>query len=297
MSAKVVAFINFKGGVGKTANAVNIGAALAQFHNKRVLIVDLDAQCNASLWLLDKPDWRAHTEDLRKTVYQLFRDHISKTEKFDFDKAVLRGVPRSEEGFCHLATLDLLPAAVELIEIEDRISHRNTDDNFKYLAESLKPILRQYDYVFLDCPPNIYSVSRNALFLADDLVIPYIPDFLSLSGFQIFAGLVEQFQESTASHKGGRKRARISAVIVNRYQRGNVYDEGIAELNMLVGQLKREKLIDERATVIEPPIRSCVKVAASPDYHLPVTIYAPGSIGAQDYFDVTQNLLAHFEEK
>lgn len=295
MSAKVVAFINFKGGVGKTANAVNIGAALAQFHEKRVLIVDLDAQCNASLWLLDKPAWRAHTEDLRRTVYQLFRDHISRTDKFDFNNAVIRGVPRNEEGFPALNNLDLLPAAVELIEIEDKIGRKNTDENFRYLAESLKPALRQYDYILLDCPPNIYSVSRNALFFADDLVIPYIPDFLSLSGFQIFAGLVEQHQESIASHRGGRKRARISAVVVNRYQRGNVYDEGITELNMLVARLKEDRLIDERAAIIEPPIRSCVKVAASPDFHLPVTIFAPGSIGATDYVDVTQNLLAHFE--
>jgi chromosome partitioning protein len=76
LGAKVVAFVNFKGGVGKTANVVNIGAGLAKYHGKRVLIVDLDAQSNSSLWLMQPPEWREHTRSLKKTVYQLFKDQI-----------------------------------------------------------------------------------------------------------------------------------------------------------------------------------------------------------------------------
>lgn len=62
MAAKVIAFVNFKEGVGKTANVVNIGASRAMYYKKRVLIVDLDAQSNSSLWLMKPDEWRKHTK-------------------------------------------------------------------------------------------------------------------------------------------------------------------------------------------------------------------------------------------
>ena len=67
------AFINFKGGVGKTATVVNIGAALARVHNKKVLIVDLDAQSNSSLWLMRPDRWRDHVARGRRSTFQILK--------------------------------------------------------------------------------------------------------------------------------------------------------------------------------------------------------------------------------
>lgn len=72
MPPTVVAFLNFKGGVGKASSVVNIGACLAATHQKRVLVIDLDAQCNTSLWLLRKTALRRHTEEPARTVSPMY---------------------------------------------------------------------------------------------------------------------------------------------------------------------------------------------------------------------------------
>jgi chromosome partitioning protein len=96
--SQVIAFINFKGGVGKTANAVHVGTCLAADHNKRVLIVDLDPQCNATFWLLPPKEWRSRIDDMTRTVYQVFHDQINGTKKFSPGSSIIRGVPISETG-------------------------------------------------------------------------------------------------------------------------------------------------------------------------------------------------------
>jgi hypothetical protein len=74
LPGRVIAFVNFKGGVGKTANVVNVGACLAKYHGKKVMIVDLDAQCNSSVWLMKPEELERHNKDLSRCVYQIFRD-------------------------------------------------------------------------------------------------------------------------------------------------------------------------------------------------------------------------------
>jgi len=137
--AKVIAFINFKGGVGKTSNAVNLGAVLARDFGKRVLIVDLDAQCNSTYWLLRHHERRALDETPQRTTCQIFLDHMVGTQIFDFDAAVIRGVPRSAAGNPHIASLDLLGAHVNLLDMEDRLSGRTLQPFFSFLEKTLKP--------------------------------------------------------------------------------------------------------------------------------------------------------------
>jgi len=292
----VVAFVNFKGGVGKTANVVNIGAALAAIHQKRVLVVDLDAQCNSSLWLLNKQAWRDHTEGNRRTTYQLFKDKALGTRLFNFEDAVIRGVPISANGFRLISNLHLLPAAVELLEIEQLLASRMAQGAYRYLFAELNDRRRDYDYILIDCPPHFLWTTKNAVFLADHLAIPYIPDFLSLSGFQQLAKLVEAFGRQVEGNRLALGRTRISAIIVNRYAKvGNVFQQGLLELEELTRKLKAAGLIHPKTTVLNPPIRQCVKVAEAPAVHLPVLLHAPGSIGDTDYAALTQSFLDHYE--
>src|ERR1700730_1067022 len=120
MSSKVLAFINFKGGVGKTATVVNIGSALAKLHEKKVLIVDLDPQCNSSLWLMRPDRWREHVARGRRSTFQVFDDALQGKGRFNFDEALVKGVV-TWTGFMDLQKLHLVPAAVELLRIEDKI--------------------------------------------------------------------------------------------------------------------------------------------------------------------------------
>ena len=92
MSAKVLAFINFKGGVGKTACAVNIAATMAKLHDKKVLIVDLDPQSNSSLWLMRPDVWREHVAKGRRSTFEIFDDAIQGKDRFNFDESVIKGV-------------------------------------------------------------------------------------------------------------------------------------------------------------------------------------------------------------
>ncbi len=293
----IVAFINFKGGVGKTANVVNIGACLAKYHRKKVLIVDIDAQCNATFWLLKRSHLSRRLEDPSLTVYQVFADHIGGKRCFDFNNSVIRGVPISDEGFPYISHLDLLPSSISLMEIEERLSGLHDTPYYSAMFEGLKDAVKEYDYVLIDCPPNIYSISKNALYFADAYVVPYLPDFLSLSGFRLFSRMVKSFQYQVSGPQGKKLNPRIVAVIINRYRSiGNVFDQSINELKLEIRNLKTQKLIHQCAAVLTPYIRDCVKVAECSNAHQPVIIYSEKSIGSYDYFKLTDSLINHIEE-
>jgi chromosome partitioning protein len=297
MSSKVLAFINFKGGVGKTASVVNIGATLAKLHGKKVLIVDLDPQANSSLWLMRPDRWREHVAKGRKSTYQIFDDALQGKGKFSFDESVVQGVV-TWTGFVDLPKLHLLPSAVELLRIEDKIHELRAPGIYQILESALAPHFKQYDYVLLDCPPNLYSTTKNAVFSADSCVVPYVPDYLSLSGFQVLAEHIGEFRERFGSHLPSRRKPHIGALIVSHYrQTGNVFRLAINELELSMANLQARGAIPENTILLEPYIRHCVRVAESTSEHLPVILYAPGSIGAQDYCDLTQRFLDHFDNK
>ena len=297
MSSKVLAFINFKGGVGKTATVVNIGATLAKLHEKKVLIVDIDPQSNSSVWLMRPDRWYEHVAGGRRSTFQIYDDALNDKNRFDFEEALVRGVV-TWTGFTDLPRLHLLPAAIELLRIEDKIHELRPSAVHQLLDAALSAYFKEYDYVLLDCPPNLYSTTRGAVFSADSCVVPCVPDFLSLSGFQVLAEEILNMRQKFAPYLPGRRRPNIGALIVSHYrQSGNVFRLAINELELSIAQLQRTGLLSSHTTILEPYVRYCVRVAESTNEHLPVLLYAPGSIGAQDYCDLTQRFLNHFENK
>lgn len=297
MSAKVLAFINFKGGVGKTATVVNIAATLAKLHEKKVLIVDLDPQSNSSLWLMRPDHWREHVAHGRRSTFQMFDDAIQGKNRFDFGASLVQGVV-TWTGFTDLPKLHLLPASVELLRIEDKIHELRAPGVFQIVEGALAPYFKAYDFVLLDCPPNLYTTTKNAIFSADSCVVPYVPDYLSLSGFQVLAEVIADLRQRFGEHLPGRRRPNIGALIVSHYrQTGNVFRLAINELEISLANLKGTGLLEDGTVLLTPSIRHCVRVAESTSEHLPVILYAPGSIGAQDYCDLVQGFLDHFDGK
>lgn len=297
MSAKVLAFINFKGGVGKTATVVNLAATLAKFHEKKVLIVDLDPQANSSLWLMRPSRWREHVEHGRRSTFQIFEDAIQGKTRFDFNTALVQGV-LTWTGFTDLPKLHLLPASIELLRVEDRIHELRAPGVFQILEGTLSPYFKAYDFVLLDCPPNLYTTTKNAIFSSDSCIVPYVPDYLSLSGFQVLAEVIAELRRRFADHVLGRREPNIGALIVSHYrQTGNVFRLAINELEISLARLKAAGLLEDGTLLLNPYIRHCVRVAESTSEHLPVILYAPGSIGAQDYCDLAQDFLNHFDGK
>lgn len=292
---KRFAVINFKGGVGKTAMVVNLGASLVKYHGKRVLIVDLDPQSNASLWLMEPRHWELLVDSGRRSTYQIFQDHLKGTKIFDFEEAVVPGVPWSK-GASKLPGLDLLPAAVELLKVEDHIHTNKYVQFYKFVFKSLKPYFDQYDYVFFDCPPNVYSVTQNALFAADACLVPYVPDYLSLSGFRILSEKIEEFYDRVSGAMTKRSRPGILGLVVSHFQVNvKTYRHTIRELELQLQELKDKKQISPKAVVLEPYIRRNAAVAASTDVHLPVCLHDPNSPGALDYGQLSSSFLKHLE--
>jgi chromosome partitioning protein len=297
MSTKVLAFINFKGGVGKTACAVNIAATLAKLHEKKVLVVDLDPQSNSSLWLMRPDQWREHVAKGHRSTFEIFDDAIQGKERFDFNESLVKGVV-TWTGFVELPQLHLLPASVELLRVEDRIHELRAPAVYRILERALKDHIGAYDYVFFDCPPNLYSTTKNAIFLSDSCIVPYIPDYLSLSGFQVLAEYIAELRGRYMDSTGDRRHPNVGGVIVSHYrQTGNVFRLAINELEIMLAELRSRGILETNVSLLQPFIRHCVRVAESTSEHLPVVLYAPGCIGAQDYSDLTQNFLTHFHHK
>jgi chromosome partitioning protein len=114
---KIISFINLKGGVGKTTLTVNIASILAKVHSKKVLVVDLDPQTNATVSLISQTEWEK--VNLRKqTLYHLFNDKINSGSDFDLGKAIIKNV-------ANIQNLNLLPSSLNLVEIQDRINTCN----------------------------------------------------------------------------------------------------------------------------------------------------------------------------
>lgn len=192
----VLSFINLKGGVGKTTTGVAVAEILAQEDRKHVLLVDLDPQTNATVTLISEDIWSELDRDGR-TIAQLFSDRINSHDapKFDIEKAIAKRVSTINDG---IARLDLLPSSIRLIDIQDRIPMIALSGNFtanplEILKNALQPVIDRYDYVIIDCPPSLGTVTKNGLRISTGYVIPTIPDIVSTWGIYQIVENVERF--------------------------------------------------------------------------------------------------------
>ncbi len=196
--AQVIAFINLKGGVGKTTTAVAVAELLATEHRKRVLLMDLDPQTNATVMLIGDEKWgKLNSEG--HTLKTLFSDALEEDESkrsFDLEATRQRGVSPVRE----VRRLDLLPSSLDLIDVQDRLAgvpmgkYYSTNPT-ALLQRATKPIIDEYDYVIIDCPPNLGIITLNGLRMANGFIIPTIPDVLSTYGIPQILKRVKGFAD------------------------------------------------------------------------------------------------------
>lgn len=190
--SKVISIINLKGGVAKTTTTVQIAECLASEFDKKVLVVDLDPQTNATISLIDEDAWeKLDTEG--QTLFHLFNDRLERIKTFDLNKAIQHGVSNLQ-----LRTLDLLPSSIRFIDIQDRISEIPARTGYavnpmEILKTAVHGILTQYDYIFIDCPPNLGFITRNGIEISDYYLVPTIPDKLSTYGIPQIVNTIHQF--------------------------------------------------------------------------------------------------------
>ena len=194
--AHVFSTINLKGGVGKTTTTVAMAEFMSGAMGKRVLVIDLDPQTNATVMMIGEDRWR-QLNDKEHTIARLFKDALDPDNKrFDFDATLQKGVSNVKEA----RTIDLLPSSLDLIDVQDELAfipsgrfHSVTPTEL--LERAVKAHLDDYDVVIVDCPPNLGIITLNGLRISDGFVIPTIPDVLSTYGIPQILSRVKQFSD------------------------------------------------------------------------------------------------------
>ena len=197
--AKVLSVINLKGGVGKTTLTVAAAEALAAV-GARVLVMDLDPQTNATVMLIGDEKWR-ELDGRERTLSHLFQRAL------DGKLARLEDILLREAAFVKGAggisrPIGLVPSSIGLVLIQDRLVNIPSGDfqtraPAAVIRDAAERVLSDYEYVLVDCPPNLGIVTLNGLLISDAFVIPAIPDILSTYGIPQILERTERFSGET----------------------------------------------------------------------------------------------------
>jgi cellulose biosynthesis protein BcsQ len=193
MAGKVIAVANMKGGVGKTTVVVGLAEALAAGGNE-VLVIDLDAQANASICLAGDKVLTAQIVS-GQTIEAFLADYLIEGRKIKFDDCIRECVSDVTHRGNQLA-ISLLASSPELRMFEQVLTYKLTKQRhsieeivsrvWTLMKEQLGKTKRSFDYVIIDCPPGISMLTDVSIRLADMVLVPTIPDFLSTYGLQAF---------------------------------------------------------------------------------------------------------------
>lgn len=228
--ANVVSTINLKGGVGKTHTTVALAEVFSALHHKRVLVIDLDPQTNATTMLIGEDRWNKLNTDSH-TLAQLFKDALTpENSKFDLNKVLQKRVSDVRDA----RTVDLLPSSLDLIDVQDRLATVPSGKFYavnpiELLSRAVKPIIDDYDIVLIDCPPNLGIITLNGLRMSDGYIIPTIPDVLSTYGIPQIVKRVKEFSDQIAEPidplgivvSKFREQSTVHQNVVKRLRDGN----------------------------------------------------------------------------
>ncbi len=203
--AKIISVINFKGGVGKTTVTLNVGTALAKYHQKRVLLIDTDPQTNLTLSLMSFKEWKAVAEK-SGSIKDLFEAFMERNSSYSIRNSIIK-TPVQVDGIIRVSNMDLLPSHLSMLLIDINLAKSfvvmgEYEDRWlemwehrAILKKGLSEIADDYDIILIDCPPNFNIITQNAIFSSDYYIIPAIPDYLSLLGLKIIDGLVKEIND------------------------------------------------------------------------------------------------------
>jgi len=250
----IVTFINRKGGVGKTTIAVNLGGYLAKSLERKVLLIDLDAQASASSWLMTQDRYLGqiveYPNNPRNSSYQIFRDAIFEENFFNREIGIQKAVVRDKSENLAVPTLDLIAANAKLDNLEREIVNYN-DLKIAILLEALfeHGIVSDYDYILIDCPPNMGSASQNALFAADVFIIPIIPDPLSFQGFPELINSASQTLKIAARRRDDHKKPICGGLVLSHSRNTLAMRHTTEDIRNLLTIYKNDGVLSESADI------------------------------------------------
>lgn len=250
MNATRIAVFNAKGGVGKTSTAYNLSVGLARFYDQRVLVIDVDPQGHAGVAL------GVDVSTIQHPIEDVLLEKIP--ARLAIQKTTL-GV-------------DIIPSNILLAEAEIPISGIHGREIL--LRRSLAPLTQEYDFVVIDCPPNVGILSVNALMAADAVVIPVDMSYLGLLGVPVIERMLHLIQ-TRLEHP-----VKILGVVATRYDsRLNIARDAYQSLIQHFGE-----------AVFNTVIPETVKVREAPSFHKPIFDHAPDNPGAEAYKKLTEEV-------
>ncbi len=217
----VVATINLKGGVGKTTTTAALAEMLSGEFGQRVLLIDLDPQTNLTIMTIGEQRW-GELDAAGGTLATLFEVALG-DRPGPVDVSTL--IQRQVSALSSVTSVDLLPSSLRLIGLQDRITDI-ADGPTEVLARALKPVLVDYDYVLIDCPPNLGAMTLNGLRLADAYLIPTIPDVMSTYGIGPVQERVRQFAD-----EWGTSIVELGVVVTKYRKASAVHRNTVDDLN------------------------------------------------------------------
>lgn len=223
--ATVVSFINFKGGVGKTTLSVELAASLYKKFNSRVLMVDLDPQSNSTLYWLNEADWEKHINS-KGTLLSFFEACLD-DKPFDLSSIIATPTRFAKSAWYQQFDvkknrgIKLLPSDMQLFGVDLKLAQRFGFENPKaqlFLKKALAALDSQYDFIFIDCPPNLYLATQNGLFASNYYVIVALAEYLSTLGIAHIQASINSVFDSANSIIGTAafKKPSLAGIIFNK---------------------------------------------------------------------------------
>ncbi|HIW96299.1 MAG TPA: ParA family protein [Candidatus Corynebacterium gallistercoris] len=256
--AAIIAMCNQKGGVGKTTSTINMGASLAAF-GRKVLLVDLDPQGALSAGLGIRHD------ELDVTIYNLLVDNSTSILDAVYESPV--------EG------LDVVPANIDLSAAEIQLV--NEVGREQALARALRPVMKDYDFIIVDCQPSLGLLTVNALSCADSVIIPVESEYFSLRGLALLMDTVEKVRDRL------NFKLEVLGILVTMFDRRTLHAREVME--RLV-EAFGDKVFD---SVITRTVRFPETSVAGE----PINTWAPTSSGAVQYRNLAKEVIHRVAEQ